>query len=132
MVNRVTFVKNPVGWDQMVRGPQGPVARTLLQRGRRLTTLARHQAGFHSGKLYRSMHYQLMPYRGSLQVQVGSDVKYALMHHQGTRPHHIFPKRAKMLRFARYGRINYRLHVYHPGTRPNRFLTDNLPAVVLT
>lgn len=125
------FVKNPQGWESMVRGPTGPVSRMLLTKGRRLSMLARHQVGFSSGKLYRSIGYAVMPYYSSLQVQVGSNVKYALLHHEGTRPHPIFPRKAKMLRFARYGTINYRHRVFHPGTRPNHYLTDNLVAVVM-
>lgn len=127
----VIFVKNQAGWDDMVRGPKGPVSRMLLQKGRRLTALAKHQAGFRSGRLYRSMGYAVKPSYGSLMVEVGSPVKYALLHHEGTRAHPIYPRRAKMLKFAAYGRINYRARVYHPGTRPNRYLTDHLDAVAL-
>jgi hypothetical protein len=127
----VIFVKNEQGWQDMVRGPRGPVSLMLLQKGRRLNTLARHQAGFASGRLYRSMGYAVKPYRASLMVEVGSPVKYALLHHEGTRPHAIYPRKAKMLRFARYGRINYRARVFHPGTRANHYLTDNLDAVAL-
>lgn len=126
----VVFIKDPSGWKDMVQGPKGPVARTLLQRGRRLKTYARNQAGFKSGNLYRSIGYDLMPYYGTLQVKVGSPLKYALLHHTGTRPHPIYPRRAKILRFAAWGRINYRMRVYHPGTRPNHYLTDNLPRVI--
>lgn len=127
----VVFVKDPAGWEDMVRGPKGLVARDLLRRGRRLTMYARHQVGFDSGQTYRRMGYALMPYRNSLQMRVGSDSKVALIHHEGTRPHVIRPRRARVLRFARYGRINYRMRVFHPGTKPNRYLTDNLPRVVL-
>lgn len=132
MPTTAVFVKDPVGWDNMVRGPRGPVSLMLLQKGRRLTTLARHQAGFESGRLYRSMGYAVKPYRGSLMVEVGSPVKHALLHHEGTRAHPITPKKAKVLRYARYGRINYRYRVFHPGTQPNRYLTDNLAVVVLS
>jgi hypothetical protein len=128
----VVFVKNPAGWDEMVRGPRGPVSRMLLTKGRRLKTLARHQVGFKSGRLYKSIGDNLRPYHSSLMVEVGSPVKYALLHHEGTRAHHIYPRRAKVLRFARYGRINYRYRVFHPGTKPNRYLTDHLITVALS
>lgn len=129
---RMVFIKDPIGWDLMVRGPQGPVSLMLLKKGRRLTALARQQAGSKSGKLKASMGYALMPYRGSLQVQVGSNSKYALFHHEGTRPHIIRARNGRSLQFAGYGKINYRTQILHPGTKPNRFLTDNLPVVVLS
>jgi hypothetical protein len=53
-----------------------------------------------------------------------------LMHHQGTRPHIIVPRRAQTLRFYSRGRIVYSKLVHHPGTKPNRYLTDNLRRVI--
>lgn len=48
---------------------------------------------------------------------------YALMVHQGTRPHTIVPRRSKSLRFRVGGRIVYATRVSHPGTSPDPFLT---------
>lgn len=63
-----------------------------------------------------------------IKVVVGSDDKVALWHHEGTVPHVIRPVRAKMLAFYSYreGRVVFRSQVNHPGTQPNRFLTDSL------
>jgi hypothetical protein len=53
-----------------------------------------------------------------------------LYHHQGTRPHVIRARNRKMLRFlSSSGRIVYAHRVFHPGTRPNHFLTDALEEV---
>jgi hypothetical protein len=65
-----------------------------------------------------------------LVATVGSGNRIALMHHNGTRPHFIRPRRAQTLRFYSHGRIVYSQLVFHPGTRPNRYLTDNLSRVV--
>ncbi len=53
---------------------------------------------------------------------VGSDVEYAQMVHDGTRPHIIRPKRAQALRFRIGGRIVYAKVVHHPGTKARPFL----------
>jgi hypothetical protein len=67
---------------------------------------------------------------GGLTAVIGSDNRIALMHHQGTRPHIIMPRRAQTLRFYSRGRIVYSKLVHHPGTKPNRYLTDNLRRVI--
>lgn len=125
-----TFIKDPAGWPELVRGRDGIISRDLRKRGERLRLLAMRQAKKKTGRLAGSMTSNVsVSYRG-IQVKVGSDVKHALMHHQGTRPHVITPKRARALRFMQRGRIRYAKRVYHPGTRANRYLTDNLPKVV--
>lgn len=57
---------------------------------------------------------------------IGSDVSYAPMVHDGTRPHTIRPKTAKALRFRIGGRVVYARVVHHPGTKPRPFLDDAL------
>lgn len=65
-------------------------------------------------------------------VLVGSASPIALLHHTGTRPHHIAPRSPDgRLAFysARLGRVVILppgRGVDHPGTKPNRYLTDNL------
>lgn len=60
---------------------------------------------------------------------VGSDVSYAPMVHDGTRPHTIRPKRAQALRFRVGGRVVYAKVVHHPGTRARPFLDRALREV---
>jgi hypothetical protein len=60
---------------------------------------------------------------------VGSDLSYAVMVHDGTRPHIIRPKNAQALRFRIGGRIVYAKVVHHPGTRARPFLDDALRQV---
>lgn len=126
-----TFIKDPAGWEQLTRGRDDIIARDLAKRGERLRLMAMRQAGKKTGKLAGSMRSNVsVDFRG-IKVEVGSNVKHALMHHNGTRPHIIVPKRARALRFMQRGRIRYAQRVLHPGTRANRYLTDNLPKVVL-
>lgn len=60
---------------------------------------------------------------------IGSDVSYAQMVHDGTRPHTIRPKRAQALRFRIGGRVVFAKVVHHPGTRPRPFLDKALREV---
>lgn len=60
---------------------------------------------------------------------VGSDVSYAPMVHDGTRPHTIRPKHAQALRFRVGGRVVYAKVVHHPGTRARPFLDRALREV---
>jgi len=60
---------------------------------------------------------------------VGSDVEYAPMVNDGTRPHIIRPRRAKALKFKVGGRTVYAKVVHHPGTRARPFLDRALADV---
>lgn len=60
---------------------------------------------------------------------VGSDVEYAAMVNDGTRPHVIRPRRAQVLRFQVGGRVVFARVVNHPGTRARPFLDRALREV---
>jgi ABC-type uncharacterized transport system permease subunit len=114
----------------MVKHPDGEVGRYLKKQAAQLTTYAKIQAGVDTGALRNSVHYKMTRSSRGLVALVGSDNRVALMHHQGTRPHIIMPRTAKTLRFYSRGRIVYAQVVRHPGTQPNRYLTDNLRRVI--
>ena len=50
--------------------------------------------------------------------------RYAGFVHEGTRPHVIFPRRARALRFNVAGRTVFAAKVNHPGTKPRPFLRE--------
>ncbi|MGW8357403.1 HK97 gp10 family phage protein [Streptomyces wedmorensis] len=60
---------------------------------------------------------------------VGSDVEYAPMVNDGTKPHIIRPQRAKALKFKVGGRTVFAKVVHHPGTRARPFLDRALADV---
>lgn len=60
---------------------------------------------------------------------IGSDVEYAPMVNDGTRPHLIRPRRAQALRFKVDGRTVFARVVRHPGTRARPFLDRALREV---
>ena len=113
----------------MLNNPSGDVGRYLAKKGRIVQAAARAQVGVRSGALRSSIHMRhLRDSRGQF-VKIGSALNYALLHHEGTKPHIIVPNRATVLRFVSRGRVVYAHAVMHPGTKANRYLTDNLNLV---
>jgi hypothetical protein len=121
---RVTFYKGPL--DYVLNMPSGDVGKYLVTRARRIIMAARRQVGVDSGRLKESIHYRQLRDSWGQYLWIGSEVNHAFMHHEGTKPHVIVPRNAPMLRFASGSRIVYTRHVNHPGTRPNRYLADQL------
>jgi hypothetical protein len=81
-------------------------------------------AGIQTGQLRAKMETQRSVTRNGLEGRVGSPVKYALLHHEGTRPHVIRPRKSGgTLRFTVGGKVVFAKSVHHPGTRPNPYLT---------
>ena len=121
-----TIIFRPRALDFLLNDPYGPVGRYLFARGRIVMAAAKNQVGVNTGRLKSSIHIRQERAPFGQQIRIGSPLSYALMHHEGTRPHIITPNRAQVLRFSSGGRIIYTHAVKHPGTRPNRYLTDNL------
>lgn len=120
------FTPNYPGIYSITKNPEGMVGRYLDKVGARLEKLAKTQVGKDTRELMKSINHKVMlKYRG-LTVTVGSMNKIALLHHQGSRPHIIAARKAKTLRFYSRGRIVYAKVVRHPGTKPNRYLSDNI------
>lgn len=112
--------------DNLLNQPGGAVGRHLASVGRRIVLAAKRQVGVDTGRLKASIHMRHSRSGVGQYIEVGSSVKHALVHHEGSRPHLIVPNRAQVLRFTAGTRVVYTHMVRHPGTRPNRYLTDNL------
>lgn len=112
--------------DVMLKQPQGEVGRWLRKRGTMIQSAAKARVGVKTGALKASIKLIHERTVFGQMLTIGSPLSYALVHHEGSRPHVITPKNAKMLRFTSKGRIVYARTVLHPGTRPNKYLADNL------
>lgn len=120
-----------VTWDKTQLGllldsPAGPVGRDLARRGRKVLSAATMQVGMDTGRLKKSLKMTHERSTRGQFVMVGSKLNYALMHHEGTRPHIITPNRAQVMVFNKGSRVIYATSVRHPGTKANRYLRDNL------
>lgn len=124
-----TVVIRKAELDYLLNNPSGAVGRHLAKKGSAILVAARAQVGVRTGALRNSLHMRhLRDSRGQF-VRVGSPLNYALAHHEGTKPHLITPNRAQVLRFVRGSTVVFAHSVMHPGTKPNRYLTDNLRLV---
>ncbi|THA54228.1 hypothetical protein [Streptomyces sp. A1136] len=101
----------------------GVVARRLAERTARTARLAEREA---PGSMGRYISWKVQDGPRGLQGVIVCDhpaVRFVL---DGTRPHIIRPRRAKVLRFEIGGRVVYSAYARHPGTRPNNFLARAL------
>lgn len=122
----VQIVWNKPGLDYVLHNPVGVVGRYLSKKGRLVTAAARRQVGVRTGALRNSIHMRHFRDPRGQYIKVGSSLSYARMHHDGTKPHLILPTRGGNLRFFSKGFMVFAQMVRHPGTKPNRYLTDNL------
>lgn len=114
-------------FDQFKNSPRGEIGDHIEQRaGRAILLAAKRQVGVRTGMLKETIRMTHVRVGLTQELRIGSDYHIALLHHEGTRPHSITPNGPHMLRFTSKGRVVYSRHVNHPGTRPNRYLSDNL------
>jgi phage gpG-like protein len=131
VAEEIAFKFDNAAYAQLVHSKNGAVTKDLVRRAERLRALAVKQVGKDTGRLARDIRVTIIPGPNGPTALVGSNNKIALIHHNGTRRHPITARPGRTLRFAHRGRIVYARKVMHPGTRPNRYLTDNLRRVVV-
>jgi hypothetical protein len=135
----VEFVIDPQKLAEFMRSPGGPVVRRMLEDGDLVVREAKRLVGYgrpdplgrprtKSNHLRDTIVKRLINVGGVPVVQVGSSDPIALLHHEGTVPHPIHARRAPLLVFwwDRIGATVYTRSVNHPGTKPNRYLTNAL------
>jgi hypothetical protein len=136
-------VLHPQAVNELLRGETGPVVRYLFVAGEIVRQEAKRLVGYsqpdpvprrkpRSGPHLRdTIVKRLVSTSSGPTMQVGSESKVALWHHEGTQAHTIVPRRAARLVFysPRAGRVIFAKIVHHPGTKPNRFLTNALRAL---
>lgn len=128
MAGFIDWYKQPL--DNLLTAPSGEVGRHLAAKGALITAAAKAQVGRKTGALRASIHMRHKRNTRYQYIEVGSKLKYARMHHEGTKPHLIYPQKKTVLRFFSKGQIVHTHLVRHPGTRPNRYLSDQLKLVL--
>jgi hypothetical protein len=106
----------------------GMVGTHMKVLGGKIIAGARRKVGVKTGKLSASIHMAHYSSGKKQYIRVGSAVKYALLHHEGSLPHLIAPSPPRThLRFtSKKGGVVYATAVMHPGTKPNRYLSTQL------
>jgi hypothetical protein len=118
---------DPARLTAFLRDGGGPILAELSRRATNVQTGAKRQVGKESRRLERSIvKRQGVDARGPWVMVVTEGVTYGVMHHEGTPAHTIRAKPGKVLAWQSAGDWHFARSVNHPGTRPNRFLTDNL------
>ncbi|MEU7323429.1 hypothetical protein ABZ682_23185 [Streptomyces griseoviridis] len=97
----------------------GIVERNLARRTSRVADVAKALA---PGSMGGYIDWHIEEGADGLQGVVTCDHPAALYVLEGTRPHIIRPRRARVLRFEVDGRVVYSAIARHPGTRANNFL----------
>jgi hypothetical protein len=127
---------------ELLVGTDGPVFRHMIERVTRFQDAARRQQPRRTGCLQDSTVKRFEVANGELQIRVISDTtscsptrtSYSLFVHEGTEAHviqAIFSVLAFMWANGPNGPgMYYFTWVFHPGTQPNRFFTDNLHILV--
>jgi hypothetical protein len=115
--------------DTFLNAPRGEVGQWLKLRGMRVLAAAKAQVGVDTGALRASLHMRHLRDPRGQYLKIGSPLKYARAHHDGTRPHIITPNKKQVLKFTTRGQVVFARAVRHPGTKANRYLTDNLKLI---
>jgi len=87
---------------------------------------AKRMVGVRTGALRNNIRASHLGNYTGQYVTIWADKPYALMHHEGTKPHLITPNNGKMLRFRSGTRVVFATRVMHPGTRGNPYLRNQL------
>lgn len=93
--------------------------------GRHALTYVQHYSEFkrQTGKLQDTTAYRIVRTSGGKILRITNPQPYAPSIDTGSRAHRITAKNAKALRFVtRAGVLLFRRSVWHPGTRPYKFL----------
>lgn len=113
--------------DEMLHGPNGPVAMDIQRRTLKVHAAAVAGCPVRTGRLRSSIRWRIVVEGGRIAGIVSTDMDYARWVHDGTSAHKIRPRTKKAL-WWRGAYHPVRGEVNHPGTRARPFLTDALKA----
>lgn len=116
--------------NKFLNTPAGPLWGEVEKRARIATAKARRDVGVKTGALRASIYMRHLGNATGQYVTIGSNKTYAFNHHQGTKPHVIVGSSGGNLKFVKNGKMIYTKSVFHPGNRPNRFLSKQLHGFV--
>lgn len=110
---------------------EGPPGRDFQRRIDTLTYRQRAGAPRRTGRMANAITSRHMTSDVGRYLEAAAGVNpgthgqrgYAQIVSSGSRPHMIYPRFARALRFVIAGQVIYATRVQHPGTRPNPYLT---------
>jgi hypothetical protein len=125
---------DPAKLAELLRGPNGPVMRRLIQDGEFVKDRAKQYVRVHKpvpgerrkrrpGTLRDSIVKRI---RSAGVVEVGSEDDIALIEHEGSHPHVITGNPRLVFFWPKVGRVVAFPKVNHPGTTGSKYLTRAL------
>jgi len=117
-----SFKLDNAGIYDVTEGPKSVTIGEARRLGKEIVTRSKVYVGVKTGRLRNKISYSVKRTSSGFETIVVADTHYALMHHEGTRPHRVTSNNARVMRFKSGGRVVYARRVFHPGTRPNPFL----------
>lgn len=121
------------GLYSTLQSQRSPVADHIRAIGRTTVVLSKGFAGVKTGRLKRSIKMERdRTITNEYAVLVGSDVRHALVHHQGAKRHVITPRSpgGYLVFRGRSGGAVFTKRVNHPGHRRNEYLVRALRMAV--
>jgi hypothetical protein len=113
------------GHDHFLAGNQRLVSSAEELAGRHALQYVQQHSEFHrrSGKLQDKTAYRVVKTSGGKILRISNPLPYAAAIDTGSKAHRITARNASVLRFvSRSGVLMFRRSVWHPGTRPYKFL----------
>lgn len=131
-VREVRINIDPQKAAEILRSPSGPVYRRMVVVSDKVKQRAIDLAPEQTGRLKSEIVKRLSVEGDRIVAHVISPTPYALFVHEGTKPHVIEPKSAKVLAFQPHGSFGvvFARRVNHPGTQRQPYLTDALREVI--
>lgn len=125
------FFLNPAGLAEILTSGGGAVARDITLRTLAGVNRAKELAPVKTGRYRSSIRWEPVPSAGGFGTRYGSDVNYADIIENGSRPHEIRPRDARVLAFKVGGDQVFAMVVQHPGTAGQHVLERSLEATVI-
>lgn len=108
--------------ERVISGADAKPRQDALRLGRRIVANAQQRVAVKTGTLRRSIGMDVTAAGTTITLSVFAKAKHASFVEQGTRPHVIMPRKARVLRFQSGGKTVFAMRVNHPGTKPRPFL----------
>jgi hypothetical protein len=87
---------------ELLESPAGPVANDLKRRAEQVRKAARRLAPVDNGTLKNSISWEMRIEGGQLVARVGTNIKYALPVHEGSKAYTLRPRNKKALAFSKW------------------------------
>jgi hypothetical protein len=108
-------------FEEVAQHLSGPLRQKLLEK---LTDIAYASAFFNAPWLTGRLAQSIIKEIGDGEARIAALAPYAIYVVNGTAPHEIKPRNARVLCFKAGGKMIFTPVVHHPGTKPNPFMQE--------